>query len=75
MTKLHFDEDWITNKVAVENVKDCYENPDTLKELISIVDIGNEIGIKSTPTFLLNEKKIEGALPLSQLYILMDSLL
>tara|TARA_B100000925_G_scaffold262107_1_gene219216 strand:- start:5053 stop:6165 length:1113 start_codon:yes stop_codon:yes gene_type:complete len=69
------DDEWIENKVAEEDVKDCYENPETLKELISIVDIGNEIGIKSTPTFLLNEKKIEGALPLSQLYILMDSLL
>ena len=63
------DEDWITNKVAEENVKDCYENPETLKELISIVDIGNEIGIKSTPTFLLNEKRLKVLFLVATLYL------
>jgi protein-disulfide isomerase/uncharacterized membrane protein len=69
------DEEWINQKVSTENATECYNNPETLKELISIVDLGNEIGIKSTPTFLLNDKKIEGVLPLTQMYILMDSLL
>ena len=69
------DEEWLKQKAIDENVTECFESPEKTKELISIVDIGNEIGIKSTPTFLLNGKKIEGVLPLSQLYILMDSLL
>ena len=45
------DEDWITNKVVEENVKDCYENPNTLKELISIVDIKTKLGSKVLPLF------------------------
>ena len=69
------DDEWINAKVIKESVKDCYGKEETLKELISIVDLGNEIGVKSTPTFLLNNKKIEGVLPLNQLYILIDHLI
>ena len=69
------DDEWIQEKIKDENVAECYSNKETMEKLISVVDIGNEIGVKSTPTFLLNNKKIEGVLPLRQLYILMDSLL
>ena len=36
---------------------------------------GNEFAVQSTPTFFLNNVKIEGALPLNQLYMLMDEVL
>ena len=51
------DDEWINAKIVKENIQDCYGNEKTLKNLISIVDLGNEIGVKSTPTFLLNNKK------------------
>ena len=68
------DDEWISEKAKQENVSECFNDSKTSEELIKVVDIGNEMGIKSTPTFLLNGKKIEGVLPLRQLYILMDNL-
>ena len=53
-------EEWILEKVKEEKVSECYDNESTMSEITKIVDIGNEIGIKSTPTVLLNNIKIEG---------------
>ena len=68
-------EEWLSEKVKEANVAECYENEKTMSDITKIVDIGNEIGIKSTPTILLNNIKIEGVLPLNQYIILMDYLI
>ena len=68
-------EEWLSEKVKEANVTECYENEKTMSDITKIVDIGNEIGIKSTPTILLNNIKIEGVLPLNQYIILMDYLI
>ena len=52
-------EEWLSKKVKEANVTECYENEKTMTDITKIVDIGNEIGIRSTPTVLLNNIKIE----------------
>jgi len=68
-------EEWIENKVKEYGVSECYNSPKTKTEVTKIVSQGNDFLVKSTPTFFLNNVKIEGALPLNQLYMLMDEVL
>jgi protein-disulfide isomerase/uncharacterized membrane protein len=68
-------DEWIESKVREYGVSDCYNDPETRKEVMKIVDQGNDFLVKSTPTFFLNNVKIEGALPLNQLYMLIDEVL
>ena len=68
-------DEWIEAKAKEYGVLDCYNDSETRKEVTKIVSQGNEYGVKSTPTFFLNNVKIEGALPLNQLYMLMDEVL
>ena len=63
------------NKYAERlNLAECFKSDETKQQVKTLVDQGNLIGIKSTPTVLLNGVKIEGALPLGQFYLLMDEL-
>lgn len=68
-------DEWIENKAKEYGVIDCYNNAETRAEVAKIVSQGNDYLVKSTPTFFLNNVKIEGALPLNQLYMLMDEVL
>ena len=68
-------EEWIEAKVKEYGVQTCYTDAKTKKEVSRIVSQGNEFTVQSTPTFFLNNVKIEGALPLNQLYMLMDEVL
>ena len=68
-------DEWIEAQAKEYGVSDCYNDPETRKEVTKIVSQGNDYLVKSTPTFFLNNVKIEGALPLNQLYMLMDEVL
>lgn len=57
------------------NVLECFTSKKTKKAIQSMVTRAEPFSIQSTPTFLLNGKKIEGALPLNQIYILLDHLI
>ena len=67
--------EWIEQQARKYGVFDCINEPETIKAVTAIVDKGSDVGIKSTPTFFLNNVKIEGTLPLVQLYMLMDEVL
>ncbi len=68
-------DEWIEAQAKEYGVTDCYNDPETRKQVTKIVSQGNDYLVKSTPTFFLNNVKIEGALPLNQLYMLMDEVL
>ena len=68
-------DEWIEAKAKEFGVLDCYNDANTKKEVSKIVSQGNDYTVQSTPTFFLNNVKIEGALPLDQLYMLMDEVL
>ena len=68
-------QEWIDQQAKKYNVYDCMNAKETKEEVMKIVSQGNEFNVKSTPTFFLNNVKIEGVLPLNQLYMLMDEVL
>ncbi len=67
-------DEWITEFAKRKGALECYQNPATMEEVKRIVNLSKDFKIKSTPTMLLNEVKIEGALPLTQFISLMDQL-
>ncbi|MBI2522115.1 MAG: thioredoxin domain-containing protein [Bdellovibrio sp.] len=66
---------WLKSYAANLGVEDCFGNADTRKKVVELIETGNSFNVQSTPTLLLNGVKIEGVLPLNQLYILCDELL
>ena len=68
-------DEWIEARAKDYGVLECYNDQSTREEVSKIVAQGNDYNVKSTPTFFLNNVKIEGTLPLNQLYMLMDAVL
>jgi protein-disulfide isomerase/uncharacterized membrane protein len=66
---------WIKDYAEKNNVTKCFRSEDAKKTVVSLLKQGEEFNIQSTPTMLLNGVKVEGALPLNQMYILMDHLI
>ncbi len=66
---------WLKRYAADLGVIDCFSSAETRKKVVDLIDIGNSFNVQSTPTLLLNGVKIEGVLPLNQLFILCDELL
>lgn len=69
------DYDWIKAYAKKEKVKECLEKEQTKKTLSEVIALSGPFNIKSTPSMLVNGVKIEGVLPLNQLYIILDHLL
>lgn len=67
--------EWLTNYAKKENVVECMESPATKKKVQDIIAQAEPFNISSTPTMLVNGVKIEGVLPLNQLYIILDDIL
>ncbi len=67
--------DWLTNYAKRENVLECVQSPETKKKVQEIIARAEPFNISSTPTMLVNGVKIEGVLPLNQLYIILDDIL
>ncbi|WP_372651165.1 thioredoxin domain-containing protein [Halobacteriovorax sp.] len=67
--------EWLTNYAKRENVVECVKSPETKKKVQDIISRAEPFNINSTPTMLVNGVKIEGVLPLNQLYIILDDIL
>ena len=66
---------WLNDYAKKENVSECMQSPDTMKKVQEIIAGSKPFNISSTPTMLVNGVKIEGVLPLNQLYIILDDIL
>ena len=67
--------EWITKVAEKENVLDCLQGPDTQAAVTEIVQRASAFNVQSTPTMLINGRKVEGVLPLGQLYMVLDGIL
>ncbi len=56
-------------------LKDCLNNPALTTQVVTLINQGTKFNLKSTPTIILNGKKIEGSIPTPQFYAIMDSIL
>jgi predicted DsbA family dithiol-disulfide isomerase len=49
--------------IDVKKLEDCLKDPKTDEKILRDIEYGKSLGVKSTPTFLVNGYKVEGALP------------
>ncbi len=66
---------WIKDFAKQTNVLNCYNSPETKKLIVNLISAGDDFNIRSTPTMIINGIKIEGVIPLNQLYIILDHIL
>lgn len=57
------------------NLKGCLENADLKNKVITSINQGAKYNLKSTPTIILNGKKIEGTIPNAQFFAIFDDIL
>ncbi|HXH76114.1 MAG TPA: thioredoxin domain-containing protein [Bacteriovoracaceae bacterium] len=57
------------------DLKGCLDNKDMLNKVIASVNQATKFNIKSTPTVILNGKKIEGSIPSSQYFAIFEDIL
>ena len=66
---------WLEGIAQKENILECFRSQETKVKIREYIKMANSYKIQSTPTWILNGRKIEGTLPLSSLTSLIDSLL
>lgn len=57
------------------NLTNCIDNADLNAQIITTINQGTKYNLKSTPTIILNGKKIEGSIPTPQFFAIMDDIL
>ena len=69
------DGQWIKNFAKKFKVTSCYQKKEVKEKVVEMIKQADEYNIKSTPTLLINGRKIEGVLMPNQLSIILDNLL
>lgn len=62
----------ISNKY---NLKGCLEREDLKNKVIEAINQGSKFNVKSTPTIIVNGKKIEGTIPNGQFFAIFEDIL
>lgn len=62
----------IAKKHGLEN---CFENEEVKNKVITAINQGAKFNLKSTPTIILNGKKIEGTIPNNQFFAIFEDIL
>ena len=58
-----------------KNVYECYTSQATKEKVRKIIAAADPFNIRSTPTMIINGKKIDRSVPLKYLYAIIDTLL
>lgn len=67
--------EWLQNYAKKENALECMNASKTKEQVIAMIKQAAPFNVKSTPTLLINGKKIEGVLPLNQMKVILDEIL
>ena len=59
----------------MHSLKDCIENASIKGKVIESINQGTKYNLKSTPTIIVNGKKIEGTIPSRQFFAIFDDIL
>ena len=60
---------------SIISLTNCTKSKETKEGVVKIIGEAKRFNIVSTPTMLINGVKIEGGLPLDQIYIILDEIL
>jgi len=66
---------WLSETAKTFGVSDCYEKSESKDKVMTNFNNYKKYKIQSTPTVILNGKKIEGAIPQASFEIIIDELL
>ena len=66
---------WIDQKASELGIQNCLKDPETIAAVKEQIASGTELGISSTPTLIVNGKKITAGLNLRQFYLLFDEII
>jgi protein-disulfide isomerase/uncharacterized membrane protein len=69
------DDDFLKETANKFGLKDCFKNKSTAAFIGKAIQQGDEYNVNSTPTSLVNNKKIEGTIPNKQFYAIFDDIL
>jgi len=61
--------------IDLNKLKECTNLPSTIEKIKTEVDLATKLNIKSTPTFFINGKKMEGGMPTSIWIRVLDQML
>lgn len=67
-----FSSRWLDEYSEQNGVRDCVDKPETAQKVLALIRAAEPVKVQSTPTWILNGVKLEGALPLSKLIALLD---
>ena len=62
----------IAKKHGLEN---CLSSDDIKNKVISLINAADQFNLKSTPTIIVNGKKIEGTIPSGQFFAIFEDIL
>lgn len=57
------------------NLVGCFDNAELKNKVITAINQGTKFNLKSTPTIILNGKKIEGTIPSNQFFAIFEDIL
>lgn len=65
----------LTELAKKHNLKGCLDNAELKNTVIMAINQGTKFNLKSTPTIIINGKKIEGSIPTRQYFAIFDDIL
>jgi predicted DsbA family dithiol-disulfide isomerase/uncharacterized membrane protein len=65
----------LTNIAKKHDLKGCLENDEIKNKVIQGINQGTKFNLKSTPTIIINGKKIEGTIPSRQFFAIFEDIL
>ena len=70
-----FEAGYLDQYIKNNKLEKCIADPKTKEKVVSLIKAADPFNIRSTPSYLINGVKIEGALPADQLFAIMDEIL
>lgn len=70
-----FEAGFVDQFIKDNKLETCVADPKTKEKVVAIIKSSDPFNIRSTPSYLINGVKIEGALPADQMFAIMDEIL
>ena len=70
-----FEAGFVDQYIKDHKLESCVADPRTKEKVVALIKAADPFNIRSTPSYLINGVKIEGALPADQMYSIMDEIL
>lgn len=70
-----FEAGFVDQYIKSNKLETCVADPKTKEKVVALIKAADPFNIRSTPSYLINGVKIEGALPPDQMFSIMDEIL